>query len=476
LRAGGCHRRTPAPEWGIQHAAGGLPAAARILGADTGLFTTPMAELHHRGTRAIQHLVEFAPSTGGLALWVHHQDVADAAAPPVATDGHTLFYGPGFDKLPLPRQAGLVAHQVLHIALRHPARYLGLRGLVGDVDLQLFNLCADAIVNSSLAALSWLQLPPGALTLPRLLDAALGQTATDEAALLVWDVEALYRAVDDRLPPQRDGKQPDKRSDKPDGRSQGSSGDPRQDGPRAAQARAAGGAQANDLLPDPHSAGPPEAEAEATREWRERLTRAHAGDGQFSMLRLLGADLPTVRTPWEQVLRTQAARALAPKRALSWSRPARSYIARQGRSSPSRRLPWEPGESGSQPVPRLVLVVDVSGSIGSTLLERFASELDALTRRLGAGLVLVVGDERVQSVSRFTPGRSNLREVQFTGGGGTDFTPLLEEASRHAPDLVVVLTDLQGPALHRPACPVVWAVPEAFERTPAPFGRVLGLR
>ncbi len=429
-----------------------------------------MAELRHRGTRAIQHLVEFAPSTGGLALWVHHQDVDDAAAPLVATNGHTLFNGPGFGALPLPRQAGLVAHQVLHIALRHPARYLGLQALVGEVDLQLFNICADAIVNSSMAELDWLQLPPGAVTLPGLLATTLDQTATADAALLVWDVEALYRALDDRLPPDPNGKQPDKTQGRNGGGSQ-----PRQDGQRAAKARALGAAQAHDLLPDPDGAGPPEAEAEATREWRERLLRAHAGDGQFSMLRGLGADLPRSRTPWEQVLRTQAARALAPKRALSWSRPARSYIARQGRSSPTRRLPWEPGESGSQAVPRLVLVVDVSGSIDNQLLDRFARELESLTRRLGAGLVLVVGDERVLSVSRFEPGRSSLRELQFNGGGGTDFTPLLEEASRHRPDLVVVLTDLQGPALHRPACPVVWAVPEAFAHSAAPFGRVLAL-
>ncbi len=433
--------------------------------------TAWVAELHHRGTRAIQHLVEFAPSTGGLALWVHHHDVDEPGAPLVATDGHTLFYGPGFAVLPLPRQAGLVAHQVLHIALRHPARYLGLRALLGEVDLQLFNVCADAIVNSSMATLDWLQLPPGALTLERLLATTLDQATTAEAALLVWDVEALYRAVDDRLPPDPNGQQ----ADKTQGRN-GGSAQPRQDGQRAAQARALGAAQAHDLLPDADSAGPPEAEAESTREWRERLVRAHAGDGVFSMLRTLGADLPRSRTPWEQVLRTQAARALAPKRALSWSRPARSYIARQGRSSPTRRLPWEPGESGSRQVPRLVLVVDVSGSIADDLLDRFARELEALTRRLGAGLVLVVGDERVQSVSRFEPGRSTLRELQFHGGGGTDFTPLLEEASRHRPDLVVVLTDLQGPAHHRPACPVVWAVPEAFEHSPAPFGRVLGLR
>jgi len=29
----------------------------------------------HRGTRAVQRLVEFAPSTGGLALWVRHRDL-----------------------------------------------------------------------------------------------------------------------------------------------------------------------------------------------------------------------------------------------------------------------------------------------------------------------------------------------------------------------------------------------------------------
>jgi predicted metal-dependent peptidase len=61
------------------------------------------------------------------------------------------------------------------------------------------------------------------------------------------------------------------------------------------------------------------------------------------------------------------------------------------------------------------------------------------------------------------------------GGGGTDFTPLLQEAERHAPDLVVVLTDLQGPARHRPACPVVWAVPPEHRRTQPPFGRLLVL-
>jgi predicted metal-dependent peptidase len=123
----------------------------------------------------------------------------------------------------------------------------------------------------------------------------------------------------------------------------------------------------------------------------------------------------------------------------------------------------------------LALVVDVSGSIEDALLDRFARELEAITRRTEAGLLLVIGDLQVREVRHFAPGRSTLRDIRFDGGGGTDFGPLLEEAARHDPDLVVVLTDLDGPAGHRPRCPVIWAVPEAHAEAREPFGRKLVL-
>ena len=111
-------------------------------------------------------MVEFAPATGGLALWMHHHDLADdAVAPVVATDGHTIFYAASFESLPVAEQAGLIAHEVLHVALRHPQRLLELREQLGDVDTRLFKLCADAIVNASLGHLSWLSLPEPALSL-----------------------------------------------------------------------------------------------------------------------------------------------------------------------------------------------------------------------------------------------------------------------------------------------------------------------
>jgi predicted metal-dependent peptidase len=433
----------------------------------------PLALYQHRGTRAIQHMVEYAPSTGGLALWVRHLDMTDethrgadkaapgaATAPPVTTDGHTIFYSAGFNALPLPEQVGWVAHEVLHIALRHPQRYRDLRHRLGDADLQLFNLCADAIVNSTLDHLSWLQLPAKAVTIDHLLAAEVGIQSGVEAALLEWDVERLYRAIDDRRPQSQGGKR---------------------DGPRAASVRALGGQDQADLKPGADVQEAPEDGAEQAREWSERISRAHANDGEFSMLRTLIADLPTTHTPWEQVLRTQLARSLAPKRDISWSRPSRSYLANQGRAGANRRMPWEPGFSSSKSVPKLVVIVDVSGSVDERLMQRFASEVEAIVRRLEAGLVLVIGDEQVREVTRFepgrsAPGRSGLRDIVFLGGGGTDFTPLLEEADTHHPDIVVVLTDLDGPSRYLPRWPVIWAVPEANASAVAPFGRKLVLR
>ena len=455
------------------------------------MMSTDEPRSGHRGTRAIQRLVEFAPSTGGLALWVQHADRApgeDTAL--VATDGLTLYYGAAFSTLPLAEQAGLVAHEVLHIALRHPQRFLELQRLVGDVDLKLFNICADAIVNSALSHLTWLALPRESVFLDRLLATTLGIHEAVEKSLLEWDVERLYRALDDRRAAAAAGQKGER------GRQGGASGEkgalrgrsapnPAQDtkvptaavgaGEKSERACALGAASAVDLLPAADTERAPQAEADEALLWTERIERGHAGDGAHSMLRGLLADLPRVQTPWEQVLRTQLAHRLSHRPGLSWSRPSRSYIANQGRTRGGRRLPWEPGLSSSRPVARLVVVVDVSGSIDDALLERFANEIEAITRRLEAGLVLVIGDDRVQKVSAFEPGVSDLREIEFNGRGGTDFTPLLEEADRHRPDVGVVLTDLDGPAHFQPRWPVIWAVTEAHSRAVQPFGRKLTL-
>jgi predicted metal-dependent peptidase len=452
--------------------------------------TASMHDPEHRGVRAIQRMVEFAPSTGGLALWVRHQNLGDGKLPTVMTDGNTVFYGPAFDRLGLLEQTGLVAHEVLHIALRHPQRALDLRRLLGDVDMQLFNICADAIVNSTLSHLRWLRLQASSVFLDQFLAQVLDLEQDVETALLEWDVERLYRSIDDRRvrddnnrrrvgrSGQTGAKAKHARSDGRDSPQQ--AGDPlkpsaRDDGPLAARVRELGGKIEPDIVPSPDADTSPELEAEQAREWSERILRGHAGDGDFSMLRALIADLPRTRTPWRQVLRTRLAKGLSRKQALSWSRPTRSYIANQGRGGPNRRLPWEPGYCANRTEPKIAIIVDVSGSIDDDLMQRFASEIAAISRRQEAGLILVIGDDRVRRVEVFKPGRFDLGNLDFAGGGGTDFTPLLERADQYRPDIAVVLTDLQGPARFRPNWPVIWAVPESHALALPPFGQLLAL-
>lgn len=446
----------------------------------------------HRGTHAIQKMVELAPSTGGLALWIRHVDVDDDTAEIVtaANDGTTIYYGPGFERLSLAEQIGLVAHQVLHVALRHPQRQGELGRLIGDVDTDLFNICADAIVNASLGHLGWLKLPTASVNLEDLLRTVLSIRQSAEAALLEWDLERLYRAIDDRAPAPADrraNRRVSKRRSaaggqgrpKPGRRSEqesdsGERTDPRPDGPRAARTRMLGADSPRDLLPSADEAEP-EREAEQAREWRERITRAHAGDGEHSMLRALLADLPRVRTPWEQLLRTQLCRGLSQRPGMSWSRPSRSYLANRGRTADGRPMPWEPGRAYATAVSRLVVMVDVSGSIENPLLERFAREIEAISRRMEAAVIVIIGDDRVRDQQTFSPGRSNLRDISFLGGGGTDFTPLLKAAEAHRPDIGIFLTDLEGPADHRPRWPIIWAVPGDCRHARHPFGTKLVL-
>lgn len=457
----------------------------------TPLVDEPPEPLRNRGTRAVQRMVELAPATGGLALWIRHQDLADPSGTRlIASDGATIYYGDGFEALSLPEQIGLVAHEVLHVALRHSQRFADLQRRIGDVDLELYNVCADAIVNSTLSHLSWLQLPTTAVQLEQLLTQALHIHTNADACLAEWDLERLYRAIDDRRAPSapqlsRSARKRRAQGDSAEGRSPREAKDdgshqlreqqstsPRSDGPRASRARQLANQIARDLLPS-DTRGEPLKEAELARDWGERLLRAHASDGAYSMLRALIADLPRTRTPWEQVLRSRLTRGLSRRGELSWSRPSRSYLANRGRLGADKRMPWEPGRTASKAVPRLAVIVDVSGSIEDPLLARFAREIDAITRRLETAITIVIGDHRVSHVDTCAPGRSKLERVEFRGGGGTDFAPLFEEADRHRPDIGVVLTDLQGPARFRPTWAVLWAVPATCDPVTPPFGTKL---
>jgi predicted metal-dependent peptidase len=167
----------------------------------------------------------------------------------------------------------------------------------------------------------------------------------------------------------------------------------------------------------------------------------------------------------------------SPQGHLDWRRLLRRYVGqvlqvRPTFSRPSRRFPdlvgIVPGQRRQGALPRVMAVIDTSGSVMPELLQLISAELALLARR--HTVVVVECDAVVHAVFEY---RAPLQTVQ--GRGGTDFRPPLarEFLQEHRPDLVVYFTDGFGPAPERaPTVPLIWCLVPGGER-PARWGRVI---
>jgi predicted metal-dependent peptidase len=395
-----------------------------------------------RAARALAHLGEVDPALAVLALWCRHRD-GDGAT---RTDGETISYGPGFDTLALPEQVGLVAHHVLHVALRHSDRQAGLAERLGaGFDASLYGLAADGIINETLI-LAGHAVPRPAVLLTELLAEAGIPAPSAVAALERWDADRLAMALH---------------------------ADPK----RAEKLRDWGATRgfAIDLgLGEPDEAG----EVQKTADWRNQILRAleagrRAGSG-IGRLGAILADLAPASVPWEVQLRGLLARALTERPHPSWRRPSGSWLAqmadaeRHGGPVPV----FQPGRARMDARPRLVVGLDTSSSIDAQAMRLFLAEAEGIARRTGAEVHLMGFDEAVFIEKRLDPaGWQGLRDLALRRGGGTDYADLFDRAGRKAPSLLVVLSDLDASLPPVPGFPVLWAVPRAVAAPP--FGRVL---
>jgi len=97
----------------------------------------------------------------------------------------------------------------------------------------------------------------------------------------------------------------------------------------------------------------------------------------------------------------------------------------------------------TRPVPRVAVVVDTSGSMGSDELGRARAEIDGVLRSVGMPIEVVTVDAEVH-------GKRTVRtrkQVELRGGGGTDMRVGFDAvaASRPLPDVLVFLTDGMTP-------------------------------
>jgi predicted metal-dependent peptidase len=125
---------------------------------------------------------------------------------------------------------------------------------------------------------------------------------------------------------------------------------------------------------------------------------------------------------------------------------------------------------------RVIVAVDTSGSVSADLISAFIAEVRAIARSHPdiSGLVMYADAavNKVHDLRRAPP-------PSVTGGGGTDFAPVLHELERRReqPQVLIYLTDAQAVSWPpRPTYPVVWVVPDGVLEAEPPYGEVLRIR
>lgn len=217
---------------------------------------------------------------------------------------------------------------------------------------------------------------------------------------------------------------------------------------------------------------------------RAAIADAHAALGPNERARL-PEQVKHAIDAWERGVAPGAITAHVPsaegKASVPWGRVLRAFVSEELRDRaslqrPPRRAPGllgiVPGVVRERARPHVVAIIDTSGSITVDLLGRIASELRAIRRQCEARVTIVETD---CVVHRWYSFQRDLTRVE--GRGGTDFRPALKPAflAKLAPDVVVYLTDGDGPAPARaPATPVIWCISPGGRR-PVAWGRFVAM-
>jgi len=341
--------------------------------------------------------------------------------PTMAVDGVHLFVNPEFTtSLTREETYGVLAHEVMHNALKHHCRR-------ENRDPMIWNVSCDLAVNHALKECG-VKLPKCALypgegpfkNLPE------GKHAEWYYAKILEDAIKIPMG------------------------GPGGAGDP-------------GGCGGVLDAPGCHGKGDFEA---ASREMDVQVAQAHqVAKRQGTLpggLDRLVAELFAPKVCWADVLKRFVNR--VSRNDFSWSRPNRRFVS-QGWYFPGLR---------SEELGHVVAFVDTSGSISGPVLSRFASELEGILTAYDCQLTIVYHDSEVAGTQTWKSTDGPLKMVP-KGGGGTDHRPAFDWVNKNAQDLacLVCLTDLYTtlPDVH-PEYPVLWAVVGNDNAKP-PFGETL---
>ena len=360
--------------------------------------------------RAKTHLMLRQPFFGSLAMSLPF--IEDSEIPTMCTDGKSVRFNPEFvGQYTIEEIEGVIAHEVMHVALQHPLR-------IGERDHEVWNMATDYAINQIVID-SGLQLPE-----KRLLDEQFrGMSA-----------EAIYpRLLQDTPEPE-------------DGWSFGEIVTPtNDDGTGMSEA---------DIEALSADIGVKVLQAHATAKMQGKLPAGVDG---------LIEEISKPKVDWRDKLRTFIGGDQPDD--YTWRRPNRKFYGTYGIYMPS---------VDHYGAGHVVIGVDTSGSVSDAELSQFLGEINAVAEDMQPKSVTVIGcDSSIQSVTEYGQGES-IETLNSTGRGGTAVSPvfdLVEERGLEC-DSFIYFTDLHVWDFPdtAPEYPVLWVSTDADE---APFGDVV---
>lgn len=334
----------------------------------------------------------------------------------MSVDGTTLRFDPRFvEKLNNEELKAVVAHEVMHCALRHMYRIQGRNMLI-------WNIACDFVINLILTD-SGFKLPTGCLLDRKYKD----MFAEQVYALLIKDLdEWLQKAAGGAGGCTGEFTEPGKGdSDKDAEEDDGSGGDASDD-------------------TEPMSEFDWQVAVEAATATAKKA--GHMPGGAEKLLELE----KTTAEEFDEVVRKFLSNQIPSDQ--NWNRPDRRFVGKGQ---------YMPGRVKTEGMPAIAIGMDTSGST-SHMIDHFGSKLYAFIKEFRPKEVIVYWcDYDVQKREVFTPDE----EIDFKaeGFGGTRFQPVFDAIAENEDEIccLIYFTDLEGSAPTEPDYPVLWVTDES---------------
>lgn len=329
-----------------------------------------------------------------------------------ATDAKRLYTNPTrFNKLSIKERIFVLSHEILHVVHLHPARMKQYSDRAFGPDLKpwnqmKYNRAADYVINRMLCDAQVGKMPMNALYHPDI-------TANDL-------VDEVYCTL----------------PDEPDDKSQGGDGSENWDG----------------HLPG-DSNGPDKSQVQRALKSAQNAAKSQ-GKMPRGMQRLVD-EICEPQVTWSEKIR-KAFTNMALKDTSTWRRPNRRKLAI------APHVYW-PGRAGTS-AGKLVVEVDMSGSVGDTELSVFFGELHGILTdvRPEKIYVMFVDSQLYQNKVFEIDDPNELLELRQKagGGGGTDMTVVFKEIEDRQieAEYVIVLTDGYTPFGEPQHIPTIWCI------------------